>query len=239
MNKQAWHHECVQLQSLLAHGDRATQGQLDDLARQWFTRVRERVDEGESLMLVDETGEPFEPTRCAPRWLCHALALRHACAHVLLIWDSPRLGPVFVCQVRSWSKKDFPGRIDISVGGHVVGSAGTLRTAMTEMREELGLAESDLCADGLTRVGGYECFVTVEERQFYDVEWRDVYLGTLRSLEHLRFPDGEVAGVYLCPASEALNLLTQQDLAVANGLSMSLPVCMDYLDKHRCNGGKA
>lgn len=238
MDREAWHKERVHLQSALAHGDRATQGQLDDLVRQWFPRMPERVSEGESLVLVDETGEPFEPSRCAPRWLCHTLALRHTCAHVVLIWDSPQLGPVFVCQVRSWSKQDFPGRIDISVGGHVVGTAGSRHTAITEMREELGLHEDDLVDARLTRVGGYECFVTVEEQRFYDVEWREVYLGHLSSLDNLHFPDGEVAGVYLCPVSDALDLLTQQNLAVANGLAMSLPLCIDYLEEHRPGGAQ-
>jgi isopentenyldiphosphate isomerase len=240
MNQAAWHSERVHLQAALAHGEKATQGQLDDLARRWQTRVGAAVREGgESLILVDDTGEAFEAGLSAPRWLCHTLALRHACAHVVLVWESPRLGPVFVCQVRSWSKRDFPGRIDISVGGHVVGNAGSRQTALIEMKEELGLRGPDLVGGALTRVGGYECFVTVEERQFYDVEWREVYLGHLHSLENLHFTDGEVAGVYLCPVAEARSLLTQQELAVANGLSLSLPLCLDHLSEPPAEGPSA
>jgi isopentenyldiphosphate isomerase len=239
MGSGTWYGELSALQTKLKQGDCVTQNELDELARRWQARIPQAAQETETLLLVDDTGSAYEPALQAPRWLCHTLALRHACAHVLLIWDAPRLGPVFVCQVRSWSKKDFPGRIDISVGGHVVGTAGSRRTALMEMHEELGLSEADLTESGLTHIGGYECFVTVEEKQFYDVEWRDVYLGRIRSLDNLRFTDGEVACITLCPVAEAFHLLTQQNLAVANGLAMSLPLCLDYLQAHPTAGGTA
>lgn len=231
MDNATWQTELPSLHSSLAHGARAGQGQLDDLVRTWTPRIAGAARESEPLVLVDDTGCPFEPILQAPRWLCHTLALRHASAHVLLIWDSPKLGPTFVCQVRSWNKKDFPGRVDISVGGHVVGSTHSRQTALQEMKEELGLVPGDLSEPGLTFIGGYECFVTVEDRHFYDVEWRDVYLGTVSSLDALHFTDGEVVGIYLCPVSQALTLLTQQSISIANGLAMSLPLCLDYLNE--------
>lgn len=194
----------------------------------WLGWVKPRGQETEELRLVDNTGQGLQPEVLAPRWLCHLLGLRHACSHVILRWDSPHLGSVLVCQVRSWDKPDFPGHVDVSVGGHVVGAAGTAATAEIEMQQELGLSRDDLVEGALDTVGGYACDITEPQRHFYDAEWRDVYVGRLKTLESVRFVDGEVTAVTLCPVSQARQLLAQEALPVANGLTGSLPLCLDY-----------
>ena len=225
----AWRQAWAASRRAFNKGQAASQGQLDDLAATWVGRVNPFGKETETLALVDGQGQLLQPRRQAPRWLCHLLALRHKAVHVLLVWDSPKLGRVLVCQVRSWNKIDYPGYVDISVGGHVVGDGDSRQAAFLEMHEEIGVTSEDLVGGDLTFVGAYDCDHESDKRPFYDAEWRDVYIGTVRSLEAIYFTDGEVVGIYLCPQSEARGLLTQDRLAVANGLRLSLPVCLDYL----------
>ena len=210
-----------------------TQARIDDLAGQWLARLGppDPAAEREALVLVDAGGRPAEPRCLAPRWLCHLLGLRHPCVHVMIWWSSPGLGPVIVCQVRSWTKRDFPGHLDISVGGHRVGDAAPYASALREMREELGLTEADLVGGEMAPAGTYECTVQDERTGFFDVEWRHVFVARVRDLSAVRFEDGEVGGLYLCPVAGATALLTQDRLAVADGLKFSLPLCLDYLSQ--------
>jgi isopentenyldiphosphate isomerase len=225
----AWLEEWAALRADLNKGEDASQPQLDELAAAWIDRVRPAGKETEPLVLADCRGRVLQPVRQAPRWLCHLLALRHRCAHVLLWWDSPKLGRVFVCQVRSWHKIDYPGFVDISVGGHVVGQRDPRQAAFAEMHEEIGVAADDLVGGDLTFVSGYDCYHESHKRPFYDAEWRDVYVGQVRSLDAVGFTDGEVVGIYLCPHTGARDLLAQEKIPVANGLRLSLPVCLEAL----------
>ncbi len=164
--------EVAILRGAFNRGQAVSQPRLDELCGRWIEWADPKGQETESLVLVDGLGRRLEPVRQAPRWLCHLLALRHRAVHVLMSWDSPKLGRVFVCQVRSWTKRDYPGFIDISVGGHVVGLADPRQSALAEMQEEMGVGPSDLVAGELTLVGGYDCTPQADDRAFYDAEWR-------------------------------------------------------------------
>lgn len=218
--------ELSKLRMSLKKGENASQEQLDDICRIWEKRIAPSDKEKELLVLVDSKGNFIQPKLTAPRWLCHLLALRHRCAHVLLQWQSPNLGKVFILQVRSWDKSDSPGHLDISVGGHVKGEATPERTAYEEMEEELGIARADLRGGELIPHDGYESYNERDEDNFYNAEWRDVYVGEILSLEKVRFNDEEVAGIYLCPESEARNLLEQRFIPIASALELSLPKCL-------------
>ena len=224
-----WTAELASLRAAFDKGANISQDRIDELSAIWIERIRPVAKETELLVLVDDHGRPFLPVRKAPRWLCHLLSLRHKAVHVLLEWNSPRLGRVFICQVRSWTKADYPGFVDISVGGHRVGDLESRQAALIEMQEEIGVSASDLVAD-LTLVGGYDCLNEAVRRVFHDAEWRDVYIAQVRSLDAVRFTDGEVVGIYLCPQAEARNLLAQDRIPIANGLRLSLPIYLKYLE---------
>jgi hypothetical protein len=103
----------------LAHGKAAAQSELDAVIAELAPakpslRPKDKV---ERLPLFDDAGKKLGTQ--APRWLCHVLALRHRCAHVLLVWHSPTIGDALVLQIRNWDKDDSPGCVDISVGGHI------------------------------------------------------------------------------------------------------------------------
>jgi isopentenyldiphosphate isomerase len=222
----AQRNELDRLRKALQHGAQTTQPQIDNLCRTWEPHVNSARKDRERLVVVDDRGQPYRPQRLAPRWLCHLLGLRHRCAHVVLRWQSPSLGTTYILQVRGWDKDYLPGYLDSAVGGHIVGHASPEEAAYGEMREELGISRDDLTDQRLLPVGEY---ATLDDHRddFYDVEWHVVYLGEVRDLDGIRFADGEVVGLYLCPASEVENLVHQEILPVPQILKTILPRCLE------------
>ena len=100
-------------------------------------RVSERHDDGERseelLDVIDvETGAVLDTL---PRSEVHARGLWHDVFHCLVVRPSARS---VVLQRRAMSKAAFPGRVDLSVTGHL--SAGeTPRDGVREADEELGV----------------------------------------------------------------------------------------------------
>jgi hypothetical protein len=184
--KREEHHTAVQsrldeLRQLLSHGEGISQAKLNEIAVELETekaRLRPN-DKTEPLPLFDTHGKPLGTT--APRWICHLLALRHRCAHILLLWKSPALGEALVLQIRDWNKDDSPGQIDISVGGHMKAGESTASedTALAEMLEETGLTVNDLEGE-LRSVGGYAFDESRPEENFWNSEWRDVYVARVK-----------------------------------------------------------
>jgi hypothetical protein len=219
-----------QLRRKLNHGAGKSQEELTQIATQFasaHTKLRPR-DKKEPLPLFTDEGVATGTT--APRWLCHVLGLRHRCAHILLVWESPALGKLLLLQIRAWGKDDSPGHLDISVGGHMTvdESSEAQQTTFAEMLQELHLSPSDL-EGALKPVGGYAYDESRPSEHFHNSEWRDVYIGHLRpeAIGKVRFPDGEVAGVVLIPMGEADRLLEQTTIPMASALRKSLPRCLE------------
>lgn len=217
-----------ELRESLAHGASVNQAQLDAVTAELNPQkaALRPKDKTELLPLFDSTGKSLNTH--APRWLCHVLALRHCCAHVLLIWRSPAMGDTLVLQIRSWDKDDSPGRLDISVGGHMTTTEKQPEdAALSEMPQETNLAIDDLEGRTLHAVGGYAFDEDPRPAEnFYNSEWRDVYVGYVKhdSFKKIKFPDGEVAGIMLLPAKDAERLLKQKIFPMAGALRKSLPV---------------
>lgn len=182
-------------------------------------------DKDEVLLIVDDTGK--STGLHAPRWLCHLAGLRHRVAEILLSWDSTQSGSMYLLQMRSWTKSDSPGHIDISVGGHVKGTRidNVTENAYAEMEEELGFIAEDLCDNALMECCSYAHYDSVPAANFYNSEWRIIYNGTIKNdhLKNVRFKDGEVVGLYLCPVNEAQHLLNQTGLPLGSALVHTLP----------------
>ncbi len=208
-------------------GDEVTQAEINEFVEKWHI-YKENLrphEKEEKFTLVDRKGNFKNLT--APRWVCHLLSLRHKSVHVLLKWKNPSFGDIFILQVRSWNKSDSPGHLDISVGGHVVGSNlfSSQESAYREVEEELGITKFNLNRGELVYCVGYECNEQRKEKNFYNTEWRDVYSGEIDTcnLENIHFSDGEVVSLYLCPKAEAKNLLNQKIIPLASALKLSLP----------------
>jgi len=230
-----------ELQDLVQHGEALDQAQLDRVIQE-LTPQKSSIrpkDKDEPLPLITSAGEATGAE--APRWICHALGLRHRCAHVLLIWRSGTMGDVLILQIRSWSKDDSPGKLDITVGGHMTAIEKDVeKAALTEMLQEVGLDLDDLVDRKLHLVDGYPFDEEPRPAEnFFNSEWRDVFIGFVRdeSFGKIHFPDGEVAGVALFPSTEAAGLLRQEQvitkvvLQVASALKHSLPRCLEYLNQ--------
>jgi 8-oxo-dGTP pyrophosphatase MutT (NUDIX family) len=102
------------------------------------------------------------------------------------------------------------------------------QTAFSEMLEETGLTPSDLQGD-MEYVGGYPFDESRPKDNFYNSEWRDVYIGRVKddSFRKIHFPDGEVAGMVLVPMKDAQQLLEQRKVPLASALTKSLPKCLE------------
>ena len=213
-----------ELRRQLANSEHATLQSVVSELTPFHEQLRPR-DKSEALPLFNQEGSFLGIA--APRWICHVMALRHRCAHILLTWKSPAVGETLVLQIRDWKKDDSPGHLDISVGGHMTSEASG---PAEEMLEELNLRESDL-EGPLQRVGGYSFDESRPEERFFNSEWRDVYLARLAadSIGRIRFPDGEVAGVVLIPLDGARRLLEQKKVPMASALRESLPKCLGSL----------
>ena len=224
--------EFDELRLRLSNGETASQEELDEAAEQ-LSPIRHELrpgDKTEPLPLFDRRGHRLGTS--APRWLCHFLALRHRCAHILLTWNSPALGEVLILQIRDWAKDDSPGHIDISVGGHMTlnRSGAAEEAAFAEMVEELDLQPSDL-ETSFRHVGGYAYDESRASEAFFNSEWRDVYIVRLKreAIGKIRFPDAEVAGLVLVPLKGATRFLDQSRLPMASGLTGSLPKCLESI----------
>ncbi len=222
-----------ELRDLLLHGAKTTQQQLDAVVAELQPQKKSLrpKDKNEPLPLFSTNGKPIGTA--APRWVCHVLALRHRCAHVLLVWRSPGMGDTLVLQIRSWDKDDSPGHLDISVGGHMTGTDKLAEdTAFSEMLQETNLTINDLEKEKLQSVGGYSYDETPRpDDNFFNSEWRDVYVAYVKdeSFKKIEFPDGEVAGVVLLPLRDAKRLLKQDTIPMASALTQSLPVCLEKI----------
>jgi len=215
------------LRKKLEGGDNVSTDQINKINNKFksYRKLLRPNEKDELLTIVNQEGR-FTNLK-APRWLCHLLDLRHMCVHVLLTWYNKSLISFFVLQVRSWNKADFPGCVDISVGGHVVGPINTdpIDSAYREMEEEMGISRQYLANGRLIHVGAYQSSERNSEINFYNTEWREIYTGEIKQdgLNAINFKDKEVAGLYLCPEYNAKHLVNQMILPIASGLQFSLP----------------
>ena len=213
------------LRSRLSSSAQLTQPLLDDVYNK-INPLKQKLmpdETDELLVIVDASGNRLNLH--APRWMCHLFGLRHLCVHVLIRLLHPTSSDLFVFQVRSWNKFDAPGCIDISVSGHVTDNLETEKAAFKEMKEEIGLAKEDLISSKLTFYTSYERYDENRELNFYNREFKKVYMGAIshQGLSAVRFNDNEVVGLYLCPQDEISNRSSRTTIPLASGLRGSLP----------------
>jgi 8-oxo-dGTP pyrophosphatase MutT (NUDIX family) len=188
----------------------------------------------ERLPLADADGEPltveahgvgvlFRPVHgvlTVPRWLAHGLGLRHPVVHLVLETHD---GNGIWLQRRALTRPESPGRLDISVGGHM-GPSDTPETALDrETREELGLDLGEDCAE-IQRISAYESISRTEPSGSIDVEWRHVFVARVKPGRAwcFRLDSGELAGVAPWPYEHIAALLETAPHQCASGLAESV-----------------
>ena len=154
-------------------------------------------------------GEPRATGRSKQRKLVHADGDWHRAVHVWLYTSAGQL----VLQKRAEGKDTFPGRWDVSVGGHVTSGDSVEFTARKEVEEELGL---NIHNDALEKIGVFATTATGSSPiggEFTCNEYKDLFL--LRfdgDVGELRFSPDEVADVALKHWTEVRqDLLAQLD----------------------------
>lgn len=126
----------------------------------------------EFLDVVDENGEPTG--KRVERKKAHAEGIRHRTSHVWLA--RKRNGRVeILMQKRAENKDSYPGCYDISSAGHVPAGDGFEKSAVRELREELGVKadESELIYCGDRKV---QCDDVFSGKPFRDNQFSRVFL---------------------------------------------------------------
>ncbi|HII38835.1 TPA: NUDIX domain-containing protein [Candidatus Micrarchaeota archaeon] len=209
--------ELSALRKELNGGSCITQAHADTLARELasaWKALRPR-DSDELLALVDGKGNRSGVV--APRWLCHLLALRHLSVSCMLTWQSKGLGECLVLQVRGFNKLDFTGYLGISMGGHVSGNDSVENTLLRELQEEMRVCPKDF-AKPIQSAGSVRDYLELPEKHFFDCEWNALHFATLTDdgFNLIRFNDGEVTALYVCPIGEANALLQQKTIPISD-----------------------
>jgi 8-oxo-dGTP pyrophosphatase MutT (NUDIX family) len=160
-------------------------------------------DPTERFDLFDADGRPLGRTKA--RGDVHRDGDWHRSVHVWVLLvgrpghsDEPRV----LLQRRSLTKDSHPGKVDVSVAGHLRAGETPL-AVLREAEEEVGLAlaESDLTPLGERRR------VDVRPPHHVDREHQTVYLATTsRPLASLRPDPDEVSGLLVVRLSEAIAL---------------------------------
>lgn len=144
------------------------------------------ADKAEMVEIFDKLGHPTG--QVLDKAEAHRQGLRHAVAH-LWVYDSQ--GRVLL-QRRSMKKEAMPGRLDISVGGHIPAGEAPEQAACREAAEEIGLAvtPADLQFIGITSADDRFAGRDWMHRTF---EW--TYLLQTEAATVFTFADGEVSEV--------------------------------------------
>lgn len=212
-------------------GDQLTQQEVELLIDRWQSIAEPRPKHHEPFDLVTCDGEASGVV--APRWLCHLMGLCHRTVHLVLRTPQDWLA----LQVRG-RHVDWPGRLDLSVTGHVRAGLSWREAMQREAAEELGLDLTPragmITAGGLSTVGPpyRRCEADSLNPPVHICHVTQVFAATLTpaGLASLRFSDGEVMGLYLCSLAEIDQLLVEDALRIAPGLMQSLPVYLAHQD---------
>ena len=212
-----------QNRSSLENRDTFSQAEVQTLLDQ-YGKLKDYLRPGESdewFDLLDNHGKPYGVV--APRWLCHAAGLRHCSVNAVLTCANEH-GPLLLLQLRSWSKNNDPGTLDLAVGGHPKAGVSPQQAIFEEMYEEIGLVKEDLIEGQLDPLMAYASYNTHVEENTFNKEWCCFYQGAIlpKALEKVHFSDGEVSGLFLFPQNQAVGLLCQATLPLAGCLKSYL-----------------
>lgn len=196
----------------------------------------------EWLPLVDRQGRPLPAAwagrnsllqakgggLAAPRWLAHGLGLRHPVVHLVL---ETHEGSGIWLQRRAVTRPESPGRLDISVGGHMAPGDTPESALVRETHEELGLDLEGDCAE-IRRSSVYESISRTKPPGSIDAEWRHVFVARAKPGVAWRFhlDPGELAGVAPWPFGRIMALLQNAPQRCASGLAESVRL---YLEARR------
>ena len=175
-------------------------------------------DPTELFDLVDPDGHPLGVSK--PRGLVHRDGDWHRSVHIWVVLEDGAI----LFQRRSLTKDTHPGKVDVSVAGHLrAGEA--LVDALREADEEIGLV---VRLEDVVRLG-VRRRVDARPPSHVDREVQDVFLvRTGRPLESLRPDPDEVLGLLAVPLNEAVSLVNHDvEAALGRELRAGSPAVRD------------
>lgn len=124
----------------------------------------------------------------------HRKGLFHPTVH---IWFYTAEG-LLLLQKRSKNKDTFPALWDVSVAGHMGAGESALKSAIREVKEEIGLT---ILETYLKKIGYFKS-VQRHHEELYDCEYHHTFLCPLRvALKDLTLQENEVDDLKLIPIS--------------------------------------
>lgn len=136
----------------------------------------------ELLDIVNENGIPIGET--VEREAAHKYGIRHRTSHVWLLRINNGK-PQVLLQKRSLNKDSYPGCYDISSAGHIPSGDSFMKSALRELKEELGVSAT---ADELIYCGQrrFEYREQFRGQEFWDNQVSNIYV-LLRDMEATDF----------------------------------------------------
>jgi len=142
------------------------------------------------------SGEPRKTGKNKERGKVHRDGDWHRAVHVWLYTPQGE----FVVQQRSEKKDTFPGKWDVSVGGHVTSGDSVMHTVIKETEEELGVDADEAQLERLATVATSLKGNSPKQGDFTCNEYKDIFLLKYSGLlQDLNFADNEVSDVKLIP----------------------------------------
>jgi isopentenyldiphosphate isomerase len=134
----------------------------------------------------------------------------HRCFHCVVVARRDA-AVTLTLQRRGMDLDEYPGRIDVSVAGHLSAGESVADAARREIAEELGV---DVPTNALERVGDYDLIVNTE--QFFSREHTDVYvLRDDRLPSQFPFDPAELASLVSVGLDQAVALWTGTRTSIA------------------------
>lgn len=168
--------------------------------------------EDERLALVDEFGNPLPGTETKSH--VHAKGLWHMTSHIYVFDAKGRL----LLQKRSQDKKQSPGKLQVSVSGHVDAGETPQQAAFREAKEEIGI---NIDADRLVAVGQYkrsQGLTEGENNEFVHVYSYMVTDDEAREIEQ-KYNLNESDELWFIPASQLSRMIKETGQAFSNTIN--------------------
>jgi isopentenyldiphosphate isomerase len=166
--------------------------------------VNEKKFQGNEVLEIWDWEKAVPTGKSVLRGDAHSCGCAHEGVHLWIIRPTVT-GCDVLFQERASHKEQYPGYLDITVGGHV--PFGMVDNKIQkESMEEIGISPGD---DEMIDLG----YFRYEERteSLFHREFQKVYLYESRKeLSEFRFTDGEVSGIYAVPF-EKLETMMQRD----------------------------
>jgi len=174
--------------------------------------------------IFDELNENGEKTgRRITREEAHKLGLWHNAAVLFVINEKEQV----VLQKRSLDKPNWPGKLDVSSGGHTNAGEETVDTAIRELLEELEIEADPKDVKVIGRVKSQD-----REGGMTNNHFNNYFIVTVENLDvkKLKFQKGEVDSAVLIDYPELKQLINARDDSLTSKWE-AWDAFVDYIEK--------